>query len=175
MGPLFFISSIMNGLWTYVFVTDQLFLSVIVINILALCLYLLIAKLRIAVRVPTLKEALLVWWPILIYTGWVTVAAVVNIASLLQANGVGINALVAIAVLIILAAALLILLAFRNVRELLFASAWGITAIGVQQLSTSGDSFVAVTAFTIAAILLAACIIHGAVIVASGTRPIKLK
>lgn len=48
----------------------------------------------------------------------------------------------------------------RNVRELLLACAWGVAAIGVQQIQVSGNQFVVTVALTIAGMLVIAAALH---------------
>ena len=159
MGPFFAIANICNGIWTYIFVQELVALSVVVLLILTTSLFILLYRLKIAVYDAPLKTIAFTWWPLLIYTGWVTVATVVNIASWFEYIGVAITPLVAIIFLIVLAVALILLLAKRNVRELLLASAWGIAAIGVEQLGANQP--VMLTAFGVSAVLLVAFMVHG--------------
>lgn len=159
IGPWFIIASICNGLWTYIFVSELVGLSVVMLLTLTLALYILLWRLNIANFVASPTVTFLVWWPLMIYTGWVSVASVVNIASWFEYIGVTPVPLFAIGVLIALAAGLLYLLLRRNVRELLLAAIWGIAAIGVQQISDNAT--VAISAFAVAGILLAAVAVHG--------------
>jgi len=159
-GPYFIIASICNGLWTYVFVNEAVGLSVAILLILTAALYALLARLQIALLDVPKKTIVCVWWPLLLYTGWVTVATVVNIASLLESLGIEIAPWAAAVTLIILAIGLVALLIKRNVRELLLASTWGILAIGMQQLQPAGNDLVATTALLISGLLLVAVAIH---------------
>jgi len=159
-GPFFIIASICNGVWTYIFVNEMVGLSVAVLLLLTGLLYVLLWRLKVAVENPPIPYIVCVWWPLMIYTGWVTVASVVNASSWLDSLGFSVTPLLASVVLVVLAAALLALLVKRNVRELLLASTWGVAAIGAQQLQESGDQIVAATAFIVAGILLVAVCIH---------------
>lgn len=159
-GPLFVISSVGNGLWAYVFVNELVLLSVVILLAMTVSLYLLLAKLRIALDDAPGQEIAFVWWPLMLYTGWVSVAGVVNSASWLDSVGVVLSPLLASAVLLVLAAGLFALLIRRNVRELVLASAWGIAAIGVQQLQPGGERMVAAMALAAASVLVGAAIIH---------------
>lgn len=160
-GPLFVISSIGNGLWTYVFVKELVLLSVVILLAMVVSLYLLLAKLRIALDDAPGKKIAFVWWPLMLYTGWVSVACVVNIASWLDSVGVVLSPLLASAVLLVISVTLFVLLIWRNVRELVLASAWGIAAIGVQHLQPGGERMVAAMALAAASVLVGAAIIHG--------------
>lgn len=174
MGVYFIVASILNGLWTYVFVSDQILLSVGVLVGLVASLFVVLYRLNIARDTPTLKTAALVWWPLLIYAGWVTVACVVNVASWLKSIDIELAPIAAVAILSALFVGLIYLLVRRNTRELLLASAWGIAAIGVQQLQIN-DRFtlVAVSAFAVAALLVVAVLAHGLRQARSGRKPIS--
>jgi hypothetical protein len=160
VGPFFIIASICNGLWTYVFVSEMVGLSVVILLLLTVSLYVLLWRLKIAVDDPPIKTIICVWWPLMIYAGWVTVASVVNIASWLESLNVTLTPLFASAVLIGLGGILGTLLITRNVRELLLACAWGIAAIGVQQIQVSGSQVVLIVALTVAGLLFIAVCIH---------------
>jgi hypothetical protein len=159
-GPLFVVSSICNGLWTYIFVSEYIALSVVVIVTLAASLYGLLYKLRIATTNPPFIVIFCVWWPLLIYTGWVTIASVVNISSWVASLGVSVTPVAAVVTLLIVAAFLVALLIRRNTRELLLSSAWGIAAIGANQAGDSGSTLVSLTAFAVAGVLIIAAGIH---------------
>jgi len=160
IGPYFIIANICNGLWTYVFVSELIGLSVIILLTLTMSLYVMILRLRMAINNAPLSVIVCVWWPLLLYTGWVTVASVVNIASWLNSLGIMISPVVACLALIALAICLTVLLVKRNVRELLLASIWGIIAIGVRQLQIADGGVVAIVAFVVAGLLLAGVVIH---------------
>lgn len=160
MGPWFIIANVCNGLWTYIFVNDLVALSVAVLVVLTVSLFVLLWKLKIALKNPPLSVIACVWWPLMIYTGWVTVASVVNIASWLASMGVSVTPELASVVLVSLGVALLTLLIYRNLREVLLACIWGIVAIGVNQVMIDGNGSVAITAFTISGMLLVAVVGH---------------
>lgn len=158
IGPYFIIASICNGLWTYVFVSGYISLSVVILLILTTSLYVILWRLKIALTNPPLRTLAFVWWPLLLYTGWVTAASVVNIASWLASLGVIISPYAALLVIVVLGAALLGLLIMRNVRELVLASTWAIIAIGVEQ--TSDNQLVMTAAFMVSALLLMSIAVH---------------
>lgn len=160
VGPYFIIASIANGLWTYVFVNEFTGLSVLILLLLTASLYMLLSRLRIALDDKPLKEVAFVWWPLMIYAGWVTVASVVNVASWLDSVGVVITPIMASLALILLAACLMALLFTRHVRELVLACIWGVVAIGVEQLQQEGSQTVWVSAFVVSGALLVCVLIH---------------
>ena len=95
IGPWFVLANICNGVWTYVFVSEAVALSVVVLLVLTASLYIVLRHLKIAVDNPPLKVIACVWWPLMLYTGWVTVATVVNIASWLESLQITLTALLA--------------------------------------------------------------------------------
>lgn len=174
-GLYFIIASIANGLWTYVFVSEQTTLSVAVLATLVISLYILLFRLNIANETPSPKTVSLVWWPLLIYAGWVSVALIVNIASWLQSLDITLQPTAAVLILATLLASLVYLLITRNVRELLLASAWGIAAIGIEQLQlASGSKYVAYAALLTAGALVLATTIHGVRQMQLGRKPIDM-
>lgn len=133
----------------------------VLLFVLTAALYALLWRLDIARKNVSKAATICVWWPLLIYTGWVTVASVVNIASLLAWMSVEVTAVTATGVLVGVTVALLALLMRRHVRELVLASAWGIIAIGVRQLQVDmGDTMVATTALSAGALLCVAVLYH---------------
>lgn len=162
VGPFFAIASICNGLWTYLFVNELIGLSVVTLLVLTASLYVLLWRLKIATVTPNLKTAAFVWWPLMIYSGWVTAASIVNIASWLAYHDIILQPWVASVILVSLGVALVFILMRRNVRELVLACVWAIIAIGVQQLQLeSGSAVVASVAFFVTGALLAITAIHG--------------
>lgn len=159
-GPYFILANIGNGLWTYVFVSDLIGLSVIILVGMVLSLFMLLRRLDIALFDAPFRTILCVWWPLMIYTGWVLVASVVNIASWLDSLGIPLSPFIAGIVLIALCAVLLMLLFTRNVRELVLASTWGIIAIGVGRIGSEDGQRVMVAAFAVGLVLLTFSALH---------------
>ena len=160
VGLFLMIANVCNGIWTYVFVREWIGLSVIILLLLSASLYMLLRRLRIAVTDSPAKTIAFVWWPVMIYAGWVTVATLVNIASWFEYRGLEVTPVLASVMLGVLTAALLALLLRRNVRELLLASTWGVAAVGVQQLGAGGNQAVSIVVFGCAGILLVAVGVH---------------
>lgn len=158
MSGWFVLANAMNGVWTYVFISDQILLSVIIISTLLFSLVMLIRRLDIAVYDAPLETIALVWWPLLLYTGWVLVAVVVNIASLLTASGIAVTQSGAVMTLLVLGYILAKLVWTRNLRSLALASIWGIIAIGVNQYGVTPS--VSTTAISVSTALVLVVSIH---------------
>lgn len=161
MGPYFILANVGNAIWTYIFVSDFIGLSVLVLVGMVVALFLLLCRLDIAMFDAPVRTIIFVWWPLMLYAGWVLVASVVNIASWLASLDITLPPFMAVATLVVLCGALLALLYTRNLRELLLASAWGIIAIGFQQMQSQDSQAVMITAFAAGSILLFASAAHG--------------
>ncbi|MFD7073127.1 tryptophan-rich sensory protein [Nocardioides sp. NPDC059952] len=160
LGPLFIIASICNGLWTYVFVKEWVGLSVVVLLTLTATLYAALWRLGVGTTRPSTKDFLMVWLPLMLYTGWVTAASIVNIATYLDSKDVTVSPLASTLVIVVLTVALLFLLFKRNLRELLFSCAWALVAVGLRQLQLSQSTSVAIVALVCAGILVLAMLVH---------------
>lgn len=161
LGPLFIAASICNGLWTYVFVKEWVGLSVVVLLTLTATLYAALWRLGVGTTRPSTKDFLMVWLPLMLYTGWVTAASIVNIATYLDSQDVTVSPLAAIVVIAVLTVALLALLLKRNLRELLISCAWALVAVGLRQIELSQSTSVAIVALVCAGILIIAMLFHG--------------
>lgn len=101
----------------------------------ALMVILLGALLRIIVLTdmeltdPFWPEIVFVWWPFCLYTGWVTVVILANIAAWLVKLGIGVSSTGAIALLLLAGAAYLLMTWKRNMREYALVGVWGLVAI----------------------------------------------
>ena len=160
IGPLFIVAGICNGLWTYVFVQEWVGLSVVVLLTLTASLYAALWRLGVGTKRPSTKDFLMVWLPLMLYTGWVTAASIVSIATYLDSREVTVSPLASIVVIAVLTVALLTLLFARNLRELLLSCAWALAAIGLRQIQLSQSTPVAIVALVCAGILVLAMLVH---------------
>lgn len=163
LGPLFIVASICNGLWTYVFVKEWIGFSVVVLLTLTASLYAALWRLGVGTTRPSTKDFLMVWLPLMLYTGWVTAASIVNIATYLDSQSVTVGPLATIVVIAALTVALLALLLRRNLRELLISCAWALVAIGLRQIQLSQSTPVAIVALVCAGVLILAILVHAIV------------
>lgn len=131
IGYWFIISSVANILWTITFAYLQLPLSTVIIFILLFSLtriLMSLSKLRINLNpLYTLTFGL--------YTGWVMIASVVNVAaSLVQAEwgGLGISELVWATIIIVVAVGIVFLVTYRTTNAIIpLPVAWAYYAIFV--------------------------------------------
>jgi hypothetical protein len=103
------------------------------------------------------------WWPFSIYTGWILVAIIANIAAYLTKinwNGFGISGEAWTIIMICIAALInLYLIWNRNMRESAFVGAWGLLAVAVSNRNEVQPIYY--TAIVAAAILVINAAIHG--------------
>lgn len=162
-GIWFTVANLSNALWIYVWVNEQIFLSIIVILVLLFSLVQLVLRLRLETYDAPLKTIFLVWWPICIYTGWVILATVLTLSVGIKSTGTldGIWSETGWASLIlIVATSIYALLTYtRNMREAALVGAWGITAIAVKQWGINDQ--LSIVAIVLAGILVIIAGIHG--------------
>jgi FtsH-binding integral membrane protein len=101
-----------------------------------------------------------VWWPIVIYAGWVAVAVLANLSAFLAKEGWvrGDSAAWAIAMISVATLYNLAVIRRRNLREHALVAIWAFAAIAVKQRSGSTPVFVA--ALVGAALLFVAVSAH---------------
>ena len=135
IGWWFVISCIANVLWIIAWVYDYIALSVLVMLILLFSLIQIIFKTDMELYQAPRAKIAFVWWPFALYSGWITVALIANIAAWLTKtrwDGFGISEISWTLIMIIAAAAInLGLIWSRNMREFALAGIWGLIAIAV--------------------------------------------
>lgn len=162
-GIWFSLANIFNALWVIAWVNEALGLSVLIMLLLLGTLLMLVVRLRLEVWDAPLRIIFFVWWPICIYTGWIVVATVTNIAVYLKSlgwTGEPLPAEIWAIIVIILATVVYFFLTYtRNMREAALVGVWGLIAIAYNQW---GDhKGVAVTALLGAGILFLYASYHG--------------
>lgn len=139
---LFILTCALNCGWIYFWHSDQIAICLVLIFLLAVCLFLINLNLR---ETEGPGEYWFVKAPFSIYFGWVTAATLVNFAILLVHWNVARSAAGFMWVgigLILFAAALGVIIRIRLVNYLYpLAIAWALTAIGVKQ---SGQTLIVV-------------------------------
>ena len=168
-GPWFILSCIFNCAWIFSWIYEYTGLSCIFIFLLLFCSenqtinQKIVWKNRMELWDAPFSVILFLWWPFVMYSGWVTVASIANVSSYLVKidwNGFGISPKIWTLIMIIIATAINLIITWkRNMREFGMVGAWALIAIGV---ANNGDNLlIAYTAFTTAAILIISSSIHG--------------
>jgi uncharacterized membrane protein (UPF0136 family) len=108
------------------------------------------------------KIIMFLWWPFVIYSGWITVASIANVSSYLQKiewSGLGLSPTLWTLIMIIIAGLVNLIITWkRNMREFALVGAWALIAIAVANKET--NQTVATTATVVAGILLGSAAIH---------------
>jgi hypothetical protein len=161
-GYWFAISNIANTLWLYCWMNEMLGLSVIIILLLLLSLCVLAIRLRLELDKKPVQIILFVWWPIVVYLGWIMVATIACIAAWLvskgwQGGGIGEDTWTII--MIAIATALyLYLIKSRNLREAAGVGIWAFIAVAIKQGQQHYN--ISLAAIIASIILLIAIVIH---------------
>ena len=103
------------------------------------------------------------WWPICLYSGWITVAAIANIALYLTKigwNGAFLTEVQWTIVLMVVATLInLVIIYKRNMREFAAVGVWALFAIYIRHQNSM--EILAYTALACSAILLSVILFHG--------------
>ncbi|HEX8333140.1 MAG TPA: hypothetical protein VF622_10980, partial [Segetibacter sp.] len=148
--------------WLFCWLNEWLALSVIVIVLLLLSLCMLTIRLRLELDDEPVQTIVFVWWPIVFYLGWITVATIACVAAWLVSTGYRGGAigeeLWTIIMIAIACIIFLVLLKNRNLREAALVGVWAFIAIAVKQWQLHHN--VSVAAIIASLILLVAAGIH---------------
>lgn len=154
------IANILNALWIYIWTSEQLGLSVLLMLGLLISLLILMFRLKLEVWDAPLDIIAFVWWPICIYLGWIIIATVANTSAWL----VSLNALPdfqvewTIGILLVATGIYLFITWTRNLREAALVGVWAFVAIASKQLDN--ESTIAYSALGLGLILLISSGIH---------------
>jgi len=137
IGLIFILSSLLNCVWLFLWQYDFITVSVVVMFALLATLIAIYLRLNIGKAKVSLKEKLLVHLPFSVYLGWITIAAIANVASaLVSANWGGFGLSPEIWAVTVLTVALVITLAVIVKRRDIAYSlviVWALGGIAVKQ------------------------------------------
>ncbi len=157
------LANIANGLWIIAWLNEAIGLSTLLIFVLLVSLIILTLRLRLEIWDAPNRTIFFVWWPVVIYLGWIIVASVSNVAACLVSlgwQGGFLNENIWTMVMIGVASIIYLWLVFsRNLRESALVGIWAFVAISVRHWN---DYFgIAIAALIGAAILFAVVSWHG--------------
>ena len=163
VGWWFTLSCIANIFWIFAWINEFLGLSVIMMFVLLFSLVMIILKARLELDDERLSIIAFLWWPFTIYSGWITVAFIANMAAWLTSiewSGFGISEVTWTVVMIIAAGIINLLITWtRNMREFALVGVWALVAIAVANWEQ--QQTVVISALGVAVILLLSTGIHG--------------
>ena len=148
----FIMSNLLNAAWLFLWHYEQFFASVIVMAAL------LITLIALYTSIQRTRHTLMDILPFSIYTGWISVAAIVNISYYLKYigwGGFGLSDQLWTVIVLILGAALALLFRYVN-RDWFYPLVfiWAFTGIGYRNWEE--HAFVSYAAFALSAVILAA-------------------
>ncbi|MBS1762345.1 MAG: tryptophan-rich sensory protein [Bacteroidetes bacterium] len=163
IGVWFIVSCVANCCWVFAWLNEYLGLSVVLMIVLFISLLKIILNTKAEVADPPFKVIAFVWWPFVIYIGWICVALIADIAALLtqiQWDGFGLSENLWTKIVIAIAGIIYLLLTWvRNMRESGFVGIWALIAVAVSNKET--DNSIYLTAIAVAVIIGISSLIHG--------------
>ena len=173
IGWWFVISCAANSLWVFAWLYDYIGFSVVIMIILLISLIKIIIDTRMELDDLPIKKIAFVWWPFCLYSGWITVALVADVAAWLTKihwDGFGISGITWAIVMIIVAGIINLIVTWnRNMREYALVATWALIAIAVANWNTAQP--VVNIAIVVASVLFLSSGIHA--YINRKTNPLK--
>lgn len=162
-GIFFTLANLANIAWLFLWLNEYLGFSVLAMLVLLTTLIILVYRLDLEIWDAPVRIIIFVWWPVVIYLGWIIIAAVTNIAAFLTStgwDGSPLSPQLWTILMILISTGIYTFLTFtRNLRESALAGIWAFVAIGVKQSAVHPD--ITFTALAAAAVLTIEVVYHG--------------
>lgn len=163
IGWWFVISCIANSLWVIMWIYNYTGSSVLMMTLLLIALIKIVLNTNMERWDAPLPKIVFLWWPFCLYSGWITVAIIANIAAWLTKigwNGLGVGEPAWAVIMIIVAGIInLLMIKNRNMREFALTGVWAL--IGIATANGESQELVTITAISVAVILFIAASVHG--------------
>lgn len=163
IGWWFILSCLANCLWIFAWLNHFILLSVLIMVFLLFTLLKIVINTRMEMENGPLKKFAFVWWPFCIYTGWISVALIANVAAYLTKigwDGFGISEVTWTIIMIGIAGGINVFMTWhRNMREFALVGVWALVAIAVGNQQEIPAIFQ--TALAMAAIVFLSLSWHG--------------
>ncbi len=135
-GYWFQVANILNSAWVIAFVFDYTGLSVLIMLGILFSLIKIILNTNMERWHAPKSTIAFVWWPICLYSGWISVATIANISAYLTKigwNGEPLSEISWTLIMIVIATILnLIMIKTRNMREFAAVGVWALFAIFIR-------------------------------------------
>ncbi len=135
IGLGIFLANLLNISWLLAWLNEYTGISVVVMILLLITLLSVIVRTNMERWDAPLKIITFIWWPICLYSGWIAVATIANIAALLAKIGWTGGIAESTWTIIMIAVATLLgifMILTRNMREFSMVIVWGLIAIAVR-------------------------------------------
>lgn len=169
-APWFLVANIFCSAWVAFWLDEMIGVSVICMLGILVCLLMCVKKLDMEIWDAPFPIIAFVWWPLCLYSGWISVATIANISAYLNGTfDFGITTQVYITMLMIFVAFAVNLgmVLYRNMREFALVGVWALVAIFMRfrsvenGLTVMESDQIAYTALGLAGILTIAIAVHG--------------
>jgi len=165
IGVWFILSCLANALWVVAWLSDYTALSVLVMMLLLFSLLKIVINTRMELDGHPFKDYLFIYWPFALYSGWITVALIANIAAYLTKlgwNGWGLSAPIWTITMIVVAGLInILMIQIRNLREYGVVGIWALLAIAASNSAKDGPVSIIYTCYLISALILLFIVING--------------
>ncbi len=156
IGGWFMVSCLCNMLWVVAWLNHFTLLSAMIMTVLLISLCSIVVKLRLSLTKIGLKNYLFIALPFSLYAGWVSLAIIANIASLLvkfEWSRLGLTEVTWAVIMIAVAGTLnLLMILTRNMRAYGAVGIWGILAVAAAQ--HEGNDSITYTCYAVAVLIL---------------------
>lgn len=135
LGPWLILTNLANGLWIYLWLTEQTAASVVTLAAMFVFIQRAMVRLDMELWDAPLRVIALVWWPIVLYAGWITVAVLANLSAFVVKAGwvSGTSEPWAIGMIALATLVNAGLIWKRNLREHALVAVWAFVAIAVKR------------------------------------------
>jgi hypothetical protein len=162
IGWWFVLSCIANSAWVFSWIYGYTGVSCVFIFLLLISLLKIVWNTKMELWDAPISVIVFLWWPFVMYSGWVTVASIANVSAYLVKvdwSGFGLSPVVWTIIMIIIASIVNLVVTWtRNMRAFALVGAWALIAIGVA--NQSSETMVASMSFISAGILVGSSVIH---------------
>lgn len=143
-GPWFILANVANAAWVVAWLYENTLLSVILMFLILASLIKIILNTNMERWDAPLKIIAFTWWPICLYSGWITVAAISNVSAHLTNIGWGrwlFSEQQWTVIVIVIAVVINLLIVYRrNMREFALVGIWALVAIYVRHVNENNPS-----------------------------------
>ncbi len=162
-GLWFSLANLANGMWIYAWTNNMITLSMVIMIVLLISLIMLSLRLHLETWDAPFRIILFVWWPLVIYLGWIVTATVANATVWLVSIGCQGGPMTpsewTIILIIIATLVYAFLIYYRNMREAAGVGIWALVAIAIRHWNSQVD--IAWTALGTAVLLFIYIVWHG--------------
>ncbi len=162
IGPWLIFANLASMVWLIAWLNEKIGLSVLLMFIILISLIFIIIRTNMERWNAPLPIIAFIWWPIDLYSGWIAIASITNVATYLKLLDIQIfqNEIRWTIIMLIVATIVnFLIILLRNMREFAVVAIWAFLAIAVRHWGEIPE--IRWTAMICAAILFVAISVHG--------------